>query len=62
MAMGVGFKKLKVWQQSMNLAIEIYRVTNQGQFKRDFSLRDQARRSAVSIPSNIAEGDEKRYG
>lgn len=54
-----GFKELKVWQKSKGLAIDIYKITNSGSFKNDFSLRDQIRRAAVSIPSNIAEGDER---
>jgi four helix bundle protein len=52
------FFKLKVWQRSKDLAVFIYRITNEGPFSKDFSLRDQIRRAAVSIPSNIAEGDE----
>jgi len=54
------FKKLKVWQRSKDLAVKVYKITAQGDFSRDFGLRDQIRRAAVSIPSNIAEGDE--YG
>jgi four helix bundle protein len=52
------FFELKVWQRSKELAVFIYRITNEGPFSKDFSLRDQIRRAAVSIPSNIAEGDE----
>ena len=52
------FRELKVWQRSKDLAVYIYKVTENGKFARDFSLRDQFRRAAVSIPSNIAEGDE----
>lgn len=55
----VGFKDLKIWQKSKQIAVEIYRITNDGQFQRDFGLRDQVRRAAISIPSNIAEGDER---
>ena len=57
--MAKGFKDLLVWQKSKDLAIRIYRISNQGEFQKDFGLRDQIRRSAVSIPSNIAEGDER---
>ena len=54
-----GFRMLKVWQKGKNLAVMIYGVTNTGQFQKDFGLREQIRRAAVSIPSNIAEGDER---
>lgn len=52
------FQKLIVWQKSKDLAVEIYKLTNNGNFNFDFRLRDQIRASAVSIASNIAEGDE----
>jgi four helix bundle protein len=54
------FTELKVWQRSKKLAVDIYKLTNQGSFIKDFGLRDQLRRASVSIPSNIAEGDELR--
>ena len=54
-----GFRDLRIWQQSKDLAVEIYKITNNNKFQRDFGLRDQIRRSAVSISSNIAEGDER---
>ena len=54
-----GFRSLIVWQKSRDLAVAIYRLTNEGVIARDFGLIDQLRRSAVSIPSNIAEGDER---
>jgi four helix bundle protein len=50
------FEDLIVWQKSMSLAEEIYRVTKQGEFSKDWGLRDQIRKAVVSIPSNIAEG------
>jgi four helix bundle protein len=52
-----GFKELKVWQRSKKLAVRIYDISGKGRFNSDHSLRDQVRRAAVSIPSNIAEGD-----
>lgn len=55
-----GFKSLLVWQKSKSMATEIYRLTSDGPIKRDFSLVDQLQRSAVSVPSNIAEGDERK--
>jgi four helix bundle protein len=55
-----GFRGLLVWQKSKALAVEVYRLTKDEGIRRDFSLVDQLRRSAVSVPSNIAEGDERR--
>ena len=55
-----GYRSLVVWQKSKALAVEIYRLTNAEAIRRDFSLIDQMRRSAVSVPSNIAEGDERK--
>jgi four helix bundle protein len=52
------FEKLKVWQRAKGLAVYIYELTSKGKFTRDFGLRDQMRRAAVSTPSNISEGDE----
>ncbi|HOP47227.1 MAG TPA: four helix bundle protein [Desulfobacteraceae bacterium] len=54
-----GFRELKVWQKSKKLAVDIYLVTKDASLNHDFGLRDQMRRAAVSIPSNIAEGDER---
>jgi four helix bundle protein len=54
-----GFRELRVWQAAKDLAVVIYRTTDTGPLTRDFGLRDQMRRAAVSIPSNIAEGDER---
>ena len=52
------FQDLKVWQRAKDLAVYIYKLTGKGAFSKDFSLRDQIRRATVSIPSNIAEGDD----
>ncbi len=49
---------MKVWEEGKLLAVEVYKLTSTGDFYKDFGLRDQIRRAAVSIPSNIAEGDE----
>jgi four helix bundle protein len=54
-----GFRSLIVWQKAKTLATDVYRLTNNESIKRDFSLVGQMRRSAVSVPSNIAEGDER---
>ena len=52
------FRKLQVWQLAKGLAVEIYKLTGKQPFVKDYGLKDQIQRSAVSIPSNIAEGDE----
>jgi four helix bundle protein len=52
------FQELKVWQRAKELAVSIYKMTEGDPFSKDYGLRDQIRRAAVSIPSNIAEGDE----
>ena len=52
------FQELKVWHKAKELAVFIYKITGQGELAKDYGLSDQIRRSAVSIPSNIAEGDE----
>ena len=53
------FEDLIVWKKSMVLAEEIYKVTRQGEFVKDWGLRNQIQRAVVSIPSNIAEGFER---
>jgi len=53
------FEDLVAWQKARTLAAEIYRVTSQGPFTRDFQLKDQLRGAATSIMANIAEGFER---
>lgn len=53
------FEDIDVWQKARELTRRIYTETNSGEFSRDFGLRDQIRRAAVSIMSNIAEGFER---
>ncbi len=50
------FKKLKVWQRSHQLVLDIYKSTEKFPKIELYGLTSQIRRSAVSIPSNIAEG------
>ena len=54
-----GFKQLRVWDDAINLSVEIYKITNNGLFSKDYGLRDQIQRASVSISSNIAEGHER---
>jgi len=50
------YKKLEVWQESVSLVTEIYVLTNNFPEREKFGLTNQINRSAISIPSNIAEG------
>ena len=50
------FEKLDVWKRASRLACDVYQVTKNC---KDFGFKDQVTRSAVSIPSNIAEGLER---
>jgi len=56
---GKSFEELEVWKLSRALTKEMYSLSNDGIFARDFCLRDQIRRASVSIMSNIAEGFER---
>jgi len=53
------FEDLIVWQKAIEFVKQVYIISNQGDLRRDFGLRDQMRRAAVSIPTNIAEGFER---
>ena len=55
------FEDIDAWKRARALACDIYAATSSGEFARDYGLRDQIRRAAVSAMSNIAEGFE-RYG
>ncbi len=53
------FEDILAWQKGRELTQHVYRATRQGEFARDFALREQMRRAAISITSNIAEGFER---
>ena len=53
------YKDLIVWQRSMELAEEVYRLVKKLPKEELFALSDQIRRAVISIPSNIAEGYER---
>jgi four helix bundle protein len=53
------FEDLEVWKEARRLTQRIYQLTKNENFSKDFALRDQIRRAAVSIMSNIAEGFER---
>jgi len=52
------FKKLRVWQKAKEIAVRIYQLVKTQSISKDFGYRDQIQRAAISIPANIAEGDE----
>jgi four helix bundle protein len=53
------FENLEIWKDARALTRGIYQPTKDSKFAKDFALRDQIRRAAVSIMSNIAEGFER---
>jgi four helix bundle protein len=53
------FEDIEAWRKARELTQEVYRISNDGEFSRDFGLRDKMRRASVSIMSNIAEGFER---
>jgi four helix bundle protein len=53
------FEDMKVWQDTREFVGKIYSSTSNQKFSKDFGLRDQIQRAAVSIMSNIAEGYER---
>ena len=53
------FEDLLVWQKGMEVVKQVYLISREGELCRDFALRDQPRRAAISIPTNIAEGFER---
>ena len=53
------FEDIEAWQKARELTNAVYSCSGKGAFAKDFGLRDQIRRAAVSIMSNIAEGFER---
>ncbi len=54
------YKEMIVWQKAMELCTEIYRVSRKFPHEELYALTNQIRRAAVSIPSNIAEGQARK--
>ena len=52
-------EEIEAWKKARELVNMVYNVTGEGDFARDFGLRDQIRRASVSVMSNIAEGFER---
>ena len=55
-----GYRELTVWQKGMDLVVAVYRLTATFPKSETFGLASQMQRAAVSIPSNIAEGNALR--
>jgi four helix bundle protein len=51
---------LEVWKKGCRLTVDIYKLTGEGKFEKDWGFRDQLRRASLSIPSNVAEGYERK--
>ena len=54
------FEELEIWKTARVLTRGVYALTRAGAFSRDFGMRDQMQRAAVSVMNNIAEGFESR--
>ena len=54
------YRDLKVWQKSMDLTVRTYEITRGFPSEERYGLTSQMRRSAASVPANIAEGRERR--
>ena len=52
------FEDLEIWQKAVRIAIEIYKISEEGKLKTDFGMKDQIRRATASVSDNIAEGFE----
>ena len=60
MAAFKSYEEIVAWQKGRELVNDVYSLTKSGAFAKDWGLRDQIQRAAVSICSNIAEGFERR--
>jgi four helix bundle protein len=54
------FEDLRVWQTARSLTNEVYALTKRESFANDWAFKDQIRRAAISVMSNISEGFESR--
>jgi four helix bundle protein len=58
--MGKNFTELEIWQEGKSVAIDVFKIWDSLDVQGYFGLKDQTQRAAVSIPSNIAEGSERK--
>ncbi len=56
------FEDLESWKKARLLTTRVYELSNTGTFARDFALRDQMRKAAISVMSCISEGFERESG
>ena len=54
------FEDIQAWQRSRSMVKDVYLLSGKGEFRTDFDLRSQVRRSSNSVMSNIAEGQGRR--
>ena len=54
------FEEIQAWQKAKDAALLVYKITADGNFAKDYGLKDQIRRASVSIMANIAEGHGRR--
>lgn len=54
------FKDIRSWQLSKDLSVACYKLTQEEQFRVEYALSNQIRKSAISVPSNISEGFERK--
>ncbi len=54
------FEEIQAWQKARDVTLLIYKITAEGNFNKDYGLKDQIRRAAVSIMANIAEGHGRK--
>ena len=53
------FKDLEVWKKAVELSKLVYLISSNGSFQNDYPLKDQVKKAAISVASNIAEGFER---
>lgn len=53
------FEEIECWKRARELTRQVYKISNRAAFAKDFGLKDQIRRAAVSVMSNIAEGYDR---
>lgn len=54
------FEEIRTWQKAKDMTLRIYQITSDSGFSKDYGLKDQIRRTSVSIMANIAEGHGRR--